>query len=436
MSRAVLDPDRCIACVTCLAHCPVSAANADYPGPRFMGPAFERFRLSGLEEDPALSYCSNCKNCDIACPHDVPISALIMRARAAAARKKRPSPRDFMLAHGTRFAALTRILPAAFINACMLNPLTRRLLDVFGIARAAPLPPFARHDLTTLLRRGATRPGGNSRKPAPTERRAVFFPGCFLRVYEPETALDILRLMEKAGYTVEVPGDFVCCGLPLIANAFQEDARTCARRNFRLLDRYAREDVLVVTGCPSCRLMLTGEIAEYFPELLAENAGAGSDGSALSPASAARAGKDGPFLLPRIQDAQRVLLESAERGELALPENLPPRSVIYHAPCHLRALGGADAGPALLRLLPNYAVFYADAGCCGLSGSYGFKKEKYATGMETGAALFRALRESPAELSASECGICRLQMRHGSGKPALHPASILRRALDMPDSVR
>ena len=423
MKHEVLDPDRCIACVTCLAHCPVSAASAEYPGPRFMGPAFERFRLSGLEEDPALSYCSNCKNCDIACPHGVPISALIMRARGAAARKKRPSLRDRMLAYGTRFAVLTRVLPAALINAGMLNPLTRRMLDLFGIARAAPLPSFARHDLTTLLRR--KRAGGRNSLPTLPERKTVFFPGCFMRAYEPETALDILWLMKKAGYEVEVPEDFVCCGLPLIANGFWEGARALAGVNLRILDRCAREDVFVVTGCPSCRLMLTEEIAEYFPEFFAER----GEAAGSSPC-AARSGENGSFVLPRIRDVQQVLLECAERGELALPEHLPPRGVVYHAPCHLRALGRTDAGPALLRMLPNHSVFHADAGCCGLSGSYGFKKEKYAIGMEAGSALFRALRESPAELAASECGICRLQMRHGSGKPALHPASILRRALD------
>jgi glycerol-3-phosphate dehydrogenase subunit C len=87
-----------------------------------------------------------------------------------------------------------------------------------------------------------------------------------------------------------------------------------------------------------------------------------------------------------------------------------------------------------LRALPGHRVIEAAAGCCGLSGSYGFKKEKYETGMKVGEALFRVLRETAADFSSSECGTCRLQMRHGSGKISLHPATVMLRASERPFS--
>lgn len=53
-----INPDKCIACTTCVVHCPVAEATPKFLGPRMIGPAYERFRLLGLAEDrsPACRY--------------------------------------------------------------------------------------------------------------------------------------------------------------------------------------------------------------------------------------------------------------------------------------------------------------------------------------------------------------------------------------------
>ena len=45
-----INPDKCIACTTCVVHCPVADATPKFLGPRMIGPAYERFRLLGLTE--------------------------------------------------------------------------------------------------------------------------------------------------------------------------------------------------------------------------------------------------------------------------------------------------------------------------------------------------------------------------------------------------
>ena len=68
-----VNPDPCIACTTCTVFCPVAQATGEFLGPRMIGPALQRFRLLNMAEDNSLSYCSNCKNCDISCPQGVNI---------------------------------------------------------------------------------------------------------------------------------------------------------------------------------------------------------------------------------------------------------------------------------------------------------------------------------------------------------------------------
>ena len=80
--------DKCTTCSTCVAYCPVTKATRAFKGPKLTGPSSERFRLydetggGEISEIEALDYCSNCKNCDIACPSGVKISNLNMLARA------------------------------------------------------------------------------------------------------------------------------------------------------------------------------------------------------------------------------------------------------------------------------------------------------------------------------------------------------------------
>lgn len=398
-----ISPDKCIACTTCVVHCPVARVTPKFLGPRMIGPAYERFRLLGLAEDESLTYCANCKNCDITCPQGVPVSSINMLARAEYCRKHGASLRDWVLAHGELQARLLRIIPAALKNFGMLNPVTRYLLDRLGIDRRAPLPPFAPKTFRQMLR--------TIKQPA-LPRKVVFFPGCYVDVYDPQTGMDMVWAFNRAGYEVICPEKFGCCGLPMIANGFWQDGRRQANRNLAELARWREQGVQAVTGCPSCALIFREEIPDYYPDLVE---------------------KHGMGLL---EDAQDFLLDCADRGELSLePAAGAARAgegckVIYHAPCHLRAQGNGLPGLRLMQRLDGVEAVNADAGCCGISGSYGFKKEKYDIAQEIGAELFAAVRGSGAAVAASECGTCRVQIRHGSGKKAVHPVSVLRARLE------
>ena len=398
MKTNIPQPDRCIACTTCTVVCPVAQASPHFLGPRMTGPAFERFRMVGLGEDDSLHYCSNCKNCDISCPCNVPVSTFIMRARAEVSREQPPFLRDWFLAHGEVLSRRLALIPAALKNFGMHLAPVRFLLHAMGISRRAPLPDFAPKTFRKTFKR--------LRQPAGLSKTVVFFPGCFVDIYDPSCGIDMVQVLNRAGYKVVVPEQFVCCGLPLVANGFWEDARRNAAANMAELKRWKDQGLTILTGCPSCALMFKEDYAEYFPDLLPRN------------------------LSPGLADVCEFILDAIRRGEFAIPDKGPAQAVLYHAPCHLRVQGIGLPGYDLLREIPGLTAENADAGCCGISGSYGFKKEKYDISMQIGEKLFAAIKDSGAPVCASECGTCRVQMRHGGGKEALHPLTILRQYLD------
>lgn len=396
-----LSVDKCTTCSTCVAYCPVMRATHAFNGPKLTGPSSERFRLFGQGEIESLDYCSNCKNCDIACPSGVQISVLNMLARAEACRLQKPPLRDWILGHGHSMAKLTSFIPQPLIRFGMTNPVTRWALDCLGIDKRAPMPVFEPESFQAKLRREKRRAPANATRPQ--RGQVVFFPGCFVTDYDTRTGLDLVWLLEQAGYEVLVP-DFGCCGLPLIANGFFAGAEKAALANRELLLPYLAQKLPILTVCPSCTLMLSQEYGEFFtshPELA--------------------------DIAPQVQDACEFIAGLVEKGELAL--SLQPSSdrLVYHAPCHLRAQGNGTPGLSLVRdLMPGVSIEDARAGCCGISGSYGFKKEKYDVATRVGSELFAVVRESGADYALTDCGTCRLQISHHTGLQSLHPLSWLR----------
>ena len=49
----------------------------------------------------------------------------------------------------------------------------------------------------------------------------------------------------------------------------------------------------------------------------------------------------------------------------------------YHTPCHLEKLGWGVFSEKLLRMIPGVEFTLLDSACCGIAGTYGFKKENY-----------------------------------------------------------
>jgi glycerol-3-phosphate dehydrogenase subunit C len=350
------------------------------------GPAFERFRYLHKGEEDALSYCSNCKNCDIACPNGVPISVFNMLAKAETSQGLRLFARDYIVAHGDLFYSFLRYFPSFLVNFGMLNPLTRIFLDRIGVARRAALPAFCDKPFLKRL---------NAVKQPQTDEKVIFFPGCYVNMYDPEAGLALVKLLNRLNVEVVAPEGLVCCGVPLISSGFYKECKKNAEKNLKILSKY--RGAPIITVCPSCALMIKHDYAELFPEIAAKDI--------------------------KIVDPSEFILEHQNLKNLEFEEE--SRKLSYHSPCHQRALGIGKPALELMKLLPSTAVCDLDAGCCGISGSYGFKKEKYRISLSVGKNLFDSLKAADTELALTECGTCKVQITANTRIKTVHPLSLL-----------
>jgi glycerol-3-phosphate dehydrogenase subunit C len=421
-----LSADECLKCNVCTTVCPVARVTDMFPGPKYVGPQSQRFRLATTlppqgpstpivpSPDATVDYCSGCGWCTIACPADVKIAEMNNRARASMKAGHRPRFRDWLLGQ-TDLVGRLGVATAPLANWSLHNRLFRWLIErVVGIHRKAPLPLFARHTLRSRLaadRRAAQRAtpvATAAPDPAtepPPDRAVVLFHGCAANYYEPHVALAAIDVLRRNGYETIVP-EQVCCGLPRISNGLYESARGRARTNLGSLADYARRGYRIVGTSTSCTHTLK---AEYHEMLDLDD-------------------DDARVVAGATWDICEFLLDLHEQGRLDTGFGRLDATLPYHAPCQLRGHGIGLPALDLFALVPGLDAIDIDHDCCGVAGTYGLKKEKYDIAMAVGEPLFRKIRESAAPRAACDSETCRWQIELATSTPMKHPIEILAEA--------
>jgi len=232
----------------------------------------------------------------------------------------------------------------------------------------------------------------------------VFFYGCFLNYNRPDLGRDIRDFLASLGVRVVIPRQ-VCCGLPALGNGDIETARKFARKNARILAGYIDKGYDVIYSCTSCGLSLTQD----YPGILDV--------------------PDGKKVSENSYNLHEYVLKLMEEHYIEPAFEPVHRKVAYHIPCHLRALGIGYPAAKLFEKISGLETVILEDNCCGLSGSYGFKRSNEDTAVKLGITAARAVKDVDPDMLVSDCGACRMQLAHFSGIPAIDPSEILIKSL-------
>jgi glycerol-3-phosphate dehydrogenase subunit C len=124
-------------------------------------------------------------------------------------------------------------------------------------------------------------------------------------------------------------------------------------------------------------------------------------------------------------DIHEYIIKLINEGHIKPDFGEVRRKVAYHIPCHLRALDIGYPAAKLMSLIPALKYEILDDACCGLNGSYGFKKSNESTAVQLGNRAVSLIRKTGAENIVADCGSCRMQLGGISGMTVLDPAEIL-----------
>ena len=390
--------EQCIKCTICTVYCPVAAANPDYPGPKQAGPDGERLRLKQPDfYDNALKYCMNCKRCEVACPSNVRIGDIIQAARIKYGPQRNTSLRNFVLANTDLVGSLATPFAPIVNSAVALKPVRYVMDKVMAIDHRRVFPKYAHGTFTSWYRKHA------AAAQAAYAKQVAYFHGCYVNYNNPQLGKDLIRIMNALGYGVQLLDKEKCCGVALISNGLYKQARRQAATNLASIRRAVSDRGLTVLATSStCTFTLRDE----YPHLLEMK---------------------NDDVRDRVELATRYLyrLITEQGARLRFREDAAPLRVAYHTPCHMEKMGWAYYSIELLRLIPGVEVTVLDSQCCGIAGTYGFKKENYATSQAVGEGLFRQIEASGADLVATDCETCKWQIEMSTSKRCEHPLTIL-----------
>jgi glycolate oxidase iron-sulfur subunit len=407
------DLDRCVHCGLCLNACPTyRLLGVEMDSPR--GRIYQMAQVAaGAPIGPSyiehIELCLACRGCESACPSGVPYGRLVEAARAEIeGARVRPRAarwmRRFVFGYLLQSPAMMTILGALLylyqgsglqrlVRALGFLKLLGKLGDVEQLAPAAE-PPFF------FSKIGRTFPAEGERR-----YRVALMAGCIANVCFARLNEATVRVLQKNGCEVVVPGGQGCCGALHVHAGLRGEARDLARRNIDALAEGGFDAIL--TNAAGC-----GSTLKEYGELLEGD-----------PGYAARARE----FSGRMRDVTEFLA-SIELNRRMKPL---PVTVTYQDSCHLAHGQRIRTAPRrLLEAVPGVTfreMPLADL-CCGSAGIYNVVEN--AMSMQILEKKMEDVNRTGADVIATANPGCILQLRagvslHGRGQRVVHVVELL-----------
>lgn len=390
--------EECVKCTICTTVCPMMEVNPFYPGPKQAGPDGRRFRLKDPGYfDLTLKFCLDCRRCEVACPSGVKVGDLIQLARIRYGRQSNPV-RDRILASPDFAGSVATSVSSAANSLLSSRPVKAVLHTLAGIDRHRALPKYSPVRFRDWFKQQDQ--DGFS-------KFVNYFHGCYVNYNFPQLGKDLVRILNACGYGVRLLEKEKCCGAANISNGFGRRAERQAAVNVASIRKATASGEPVLTTGTTC----TSTIRDEYSNVL---------------------GLDMRGIRDSVLLATKWLYERIEEGSvrLAFKEGLGKR-ISYHTSCHMSRLGWGLYSISLLKMIPGAVVSVPEQQCCGMAGTFGFKRENYPYSQMIGSGLFKALESEKPDVVATDCETCKWQIESGTGLKVMNPISIIAEALDI-----
>ncbi|ELY76058.1 LUD domain-containing protein [Natrinema gari] len=402
----------CIRCGACSNSCAnfQSVGGHGFGGETYSGGIATGWEAGVHGQESAAEFndlCTGCTNCVDACPVKIDIPWINTVVRDRLNRSDDPEAYDFLvdgltpdaesggLDPGKRFFGnIGTVAKAASATAPVSNwladagPVRAVLERTLGIDRRRDLPTFRRESLVDWFagRGGAAASSrraarADSRNGADIDREAVLYTDVYTNYVDIDRGKAAVRTLEALGVPVRVP-------------------------NLPESGRAALSQGMIATA---------DRQASRLYAALAEDLDAGRDVVVIEPSDLAAMHREYERLLPvdsyeRLRDGSYEICEyvygllenGADPTALSTGDGAEP--VAYHSHCQQRTLD-LEAPTAAVLERCGYAPELSSAECCGMAGSFGYKREYYELSMDVGERLAEEIDDGlPVVASGTSCG--------------------------------
>jgi glycerol-3-phosphate dehydrogenase subunit C len=397
----------CSDCRVCVKLCPsfrsLFEMIDDRGGSDFAGD------LDDVQHKRVVDECYQCKLCYVICPYTpdqqqewrVDFPQLMLRSLTGQAQAGEVSRSARLLARTDQQGKVATAFAPVVNATAKFGPARVAMEKVTGIARDRLLPTFHRVRFSKWFR---NREPGRVGVASTVDRGPVaLFPTCLVEYQQPAIGKAAVAVLERNGYTCELPEGQVCCGMPWLDAGDADKFREAAQRNVDALLPAVDAGRSIVVPQPTCAYTLK----EEYPAFL------GTD--------AARRVAAATF------DAAEFLMNAHKTEELDTEfAGRTYESIIWHAACHYRAQQIGPRSSQLMQL--TGAKVQMIERCSAIDGTWGLRAENQELARRVAKPLMEKVRESDAQLVAGDCQLANVAIEEGSGKRPVHPLQVLARA--------
>jgi len=407
---------KCVKCGACRANCPAFAVfGRETSVARGKIALVQHLLTDDIQLDDstcqAMSKCLLCGSCVDKCPNSVPTDEIIIAAREALARKRGLT--TFHMAVG-QVIKNRAVMKMGTKMAALLGPLFfKKVPETSGLRLRFPAPFVGnRRYIPALAKKAFLDRHPEVISGEPGKPRIVFFVGCMTNFVYTEVAEAALVLFRHLGCTVIIPKGQQCCGLPAMSGGDINTVRELAERNLLEMEKYEAD--YVMSACATCG----GALHRFYPLVV---------------------GKRNPELKARLEALAAKTVDASQLLEqlgldTAVTGSGEPLRVTYHDPCHLRTRGLTGQPRKLLKGASGVELIEMEGAdrCCGLGGT--FNVYHYESSMTINEAKSRAIIETAAEVVATGCPGCMMQLsdglkQAGSSVKVMHTLELVARKL-------
>jgi iron-sulfur cluster protein len=312
----------------------------------------------------------------------------------------------------TRFASISNVIgkggraPGKGADAKQerANPARLVMEKWLGLDHRRALPAFPKHTLVQAARHLPTPSSKGS------EAKAVVFADIFTNYGIVKRGLATIEVLRALGADVVVSEAFPE-GRAALSQGMIATAKQHARRALQELDSYVSDGRDIVVVEPSSLSMFRRDMAHLID-------------------SHERFERFRSRAYDPVEYVSRMLRHTGRNPEdvFDISKSKVGHRLFFHAHCQEKTIGCAEPAIALLRQI-GFDVATSNVECCGMAGSFGYKKDFYDLSMAVGADLFGQVVQQDRnggtrQLLASGTS-CTEQLHAGFDRSVLHPIELL-----------
>ena len=313
---------------------------------------------------------------------------------------------------GSRFSSIANSVDAGIPAGLRSNPeekgnssFARVMMEKWlGVDRRRTLPAFPKHTFVQQAQQ-IEPPSSKGR-----ETKVVIFAEVFTNYGMTSRGLATLKLLRELGADVVV-SECVPEGRAALSQGMIATAKQHARLATRELDPHVSDGRDIVVVEPSSLSMFRRDFARLLD-------------------SKERYERFRSRAFDPVEYVIRMLSKAGRKAEdvFDLSKSKVGHRLFYHAHCQQKTIGTADP---IVRLLTDigFDVATSDVECCGMAGSFGYKKDFYDLSLAVGADLFGQVvqkdRDGGARQIIASGTSCTEQLHAGFERKIMHPMELL-----------